>query len=273
MGESVGGVSHHLTACRGDAEGIAKTVPAQDIHCLTHKVVTIRAASKTDPLSIMMRALTSLVPLDPNNLPSDGDGDAEYSATNTDVFLRGSTPSPMEQVGPTTTTAATTPEREYTIAVWVLSALLVVLSAVLVFVVVHIIYNHQRLRTLTFFPRRRLKAIQERIERRYETIEGWIISKRVQEHDAFCETCVKDFATFDEEEWIQKNATVETLEGSCCGGAPESPSLEGSDQAQLTVVNQTSATTLQAPAKVDLELESAQTGERECRCCCNGTNI
>ena len=146
------------------------------------------------------------------------------------------------------------PEREYTIAVWVLSALLVILSAVLVFVVVHILYNH-RLRTLTLFPRRRLKAIQERIERRYETIEGWIISKRVQEHTDFCETCVREFSTFNEDEWVKKNTTMDTAQDSQLGG--DSNSEDGSDNAH--VVLQTT------PNRDDpLEMESAHTGEKEC---------
>jgi hypothetical protein len=91
---------------------------------------------------------------------------------------------------------------EYTIAVWVLSGLLVILSAILVFVIVHIVYNHRRLRrtggssgTLFFSHRRqRQKVVQERITRRYETIEGWLISKRVQEHTEFCDTCIHEFA-------------------------------------------------------------------------------
>jgi len=191
-----------------------------------------------------MRELISLSPLNPNNPDQDD---------STDVFLRGSTPAPMlpESVPP--------PEREYTVAVWVLSALLVILSAVLVFVVAHIIYNHRRLRTLTLFPRRRQKALQERIERRYETIEGWIISKRVQEHNEFCQTCVKDFATFNEDEWVQKSATMETARDS---RAEDSGSEDGSDQA--CVVLQTPS----LPSKTEddpLELESAHTGEKECR--------
>ena len=187
-----------------------------------------------------MRELVSLLPQDPSDF-GDGSDDA------TDVFLRGSTPAPRT-IPP--------PEREYTIAVWVLSTLLVILSAVLVFVVVHIIYNHRRLRNLTFFPRRRLKAMQERIERRYETIEGWIISKRVQEHNEFCETCVRDFSTFNEDEWVQKNTTMETEQDSQIE-AGDSTSEDGSDQARVLVQPT-------AEAK-DLELESAHNGEKECR--------
>lgn len=199
----------------------------------------------------MMRDLYSILPEDPNNPSGDGVGGGGDGG---DVFLRGSTPSPIDESRGSSSSPP--PEREYTIAVWVLSALLVILSAVLVFVVVHIIYNHQRLRTLTFFPRRRLKAIQERIERRYETIEGWIISKRVQEHDNFCETCVKDFATFDEDEDIKKNNTMETAQESDCAEEPSSPSaLDGSTHAQIVVT---------PTPKKDLELESVQTGEREC---------
>lgn len=194
----------------------------------------------------MMRDLTSLAPPDPDN-PDE----------STDVFLRGSTPAPMppEAVHP--------PEREYTIAVWVLSVLLVILSAVLVFVVAHIIYNHRRLRTLTLFPRRRQKAMQERIKRRYETIEGWIISKRVQEHNEFCETCVRDFSRFSEEEWVQKNATMDTAQES---HVEESGSEDGSDHARvlLHAAPTTTATSPQPPAEDPLEMESAQTGEKEC---------
>eukprot|EP00977_Amphora_coffeiformis_P001196 scaffold244_cov172-Amphora_coffeaeformis.AAC.49 len=190
-----------------------------------------------------MRELISLSPLDPNNPDPD---------ESTDVFLRGSTPAPIapESVHP--------PEREYTIAVWVLSALLVILSAVLVFVVAHIIYNHRRLRTLTLFPRRRQKAIQERIERRYETVEGWIISKRVQEHTDFCQTCVKDFSTFNEDEWVQKNATMETAQDS---HAEDSGSEDGSDQARVVLQSTSSPSTTEDDP---LELESAHTGEKEC---------
>lgn len=187
-----------------------------------------------------MRGLESLSPPDPNNPDESG----------SDVFLRGSTPSPIPESIPP-------PEREYTIAVWVLSALLVILSAVLVFVVVHILYNH-RLRTLTLFPRRRLKAIQERIERRYETIEGWIISKRVQEHDEFCETCVRDFSTFNEEEWIKKNTTMDTTQDSQLGG--DSNSADGSNNAHIMIQT--------TPNRDDaLEMESAQAGEKECTLC------
>ena len=190
-----------------------------------------------------MRQLISLSPPDPYS-PDE----------STEVFLRGSTQAPMppESIPP--------PEREYTIAVWVLSALLVILSAVLVFVVAHIIYNHRGLRTLTLFPRRRKKAIQERIERRYETIEGWIISKRVQEHNDFCQTCVRDFSTFNEEEWVQKNATMDTAHDS---QAEDSGSEDGSDQARV-ILQTTSppSTTSDDP----LELESAHTGEKECTC-------
>uniref|UniRef100_A0A7S3KVH3 RING-type domain-containing protein n=1 Tax=Amphora coffeiformis TaxID=265554 RepID=A0A7S3KVH3_9STRA len=193
-----------------------------------------------------MRELISLSPLDPNNPDPD---------ESTDVFLRGSTPAPIapESVHP--------PEREYTIAVWVLSALLVILSAVLVFVVAHIIYNHRRLRTLTLFPRRRQKAIQERIERRYETVEGWIISKRVQEHTDFCQTCVKDFSTFNEDEWVQKNATMETAQDS---HAEDSGSEDGSDQARVVLQSTSSPSTTEDDP---LELESAHTGEKECPIC------
>jgi hypothetical protein len=198
---------------------------------------------------MVLRSLESWSPPDPN-LPDEGGG--------SDVFLRGSTPAPVEL--PTT-------EQEYAVAVWVLSALLVVLSIVLVAVVFHIICHHRRLRSsMTLFPRRRQKALEERITRRYETIEGWIISKRVQEHTTFCGTCVRDFSTFDEDTWIEKNTTLDTADDS---RAASDLSADGSDEAQVAAEGRSTATSTvpSAPVTTPVADHSEQSTDQECPIC------
>ena len=186
-----------------------------------------------------MRVLSSLFEYHTGDTTStDGEGD---------VFLRGNTPTAVPQYIP-----PPVEQHEYTVAVWVLSGLLVILSAVLVFVLVHIIFNHRRLRSMTLFPQRRQKAVQQRIDRRYETIEGWLISKRVQEHNDFCETCVREFAKFDGEDWIRTHSTMETAV------VEESGSSDGPDNARV-LVSKTIAN------KTPLEVESVHTKEKECK--------
>jgi hypothetical protein len=187
--------------------------------------------------------------MDPNE-PDGGGG--------SDVFLRGSTPAPVEL--PTTST-----DQEYAVAVWVLSALLVVLSIVLVSVVFHIIYHHQRSRrSITLFPRRRQKALEERITRRYETIEGWIISKRVQEHTTFCGTCVRDFSTFDEDAWVEKNTTMDTADDS---RAASDLSADGSDKAQVAVEGGISSTSTRPTTATPAADHSENSTDQECPIC------
>jgi Ring finger domain len=91
------------------------------------------------------------------------------------------------------------------LGVWILACLLVILNIILVVLVVHVIRQRHRIMAI-MFPnyaaarrqrqpsRRQAKATLARIERRYETIEGWIVSKRVVAHDEFCEGCVDVFA-------------------------------------------------------------------------------
>jgi Ring finger domain len=102
------------------------------------------------------------------------------------------------------------------LGVWILACLLFILSAILVVLVVHVIRQRHRILSIMFpnsyqydpssrqsssssqrrrrNPSRTDKATLARIERRYETIEGWIVSKRVVDHDEFCESCVDVFA-------------------------------------------------------------------------------
>jgi hypothetical protein len=72
----------------------------------------------------------------------------------------------------------------------VLMVLLVILSTILLLMVLNMCRRHWR--TISD-PRERVPepAIDpRRIERRYETIEGWLITKKAQKHDAVCEKLI-----------------------------------------------------------------------------------
>ena len=79
--------------------------------------------------------------------------------------------------------------------VWMLAALLMLLSIILILLVVHMMYRRRHMQQLLGGERRLPtlldeEALRERIEKRYETIEVWMINKRVMEHDEFCENCL-----------------------------------------------------------------------------------
>mmetsp|Transcript_15759 Transcript_15759/g.43479 ORF Transcript_15759/g.43479 Transcript_15759/m.43479 type:complete len:375 (+) Transcript_15759:142-1266(+) len=83
-----------------------------------------------------------------------------------------------------------------------LAIILVLLSAILVALVLHILVKRRQLRLQEHDAQARSNAANEengeflsmRIQRRYETIEGWMISKYVLSHDDFCQSCVHSFA-------------------------------------------------------------------------------
>ena len=78
--------------------------------------------------------------------------------------------------------------------VLLLAILLVILSVILVLLVIHILIRRRQMRSQGAGGRRRRnrsrdqsdEALQNRINRRYETIEGWMVSKRVIPNDEFC---------------------------------------------------------------------------------------
>lgn len=183
-----------------------------------------------------------------------------------DLFLRGnSSTNPPKPLTPG--------EGEYTIAVWVLSGLLVILSAILVFVVAHIVYNHRRVRAITLFPHRRRKAVQQRIARRYETIEGWLISKRVQDHTEFCETCIQEFSKFKEEEEddiLQSSSTMETAgttttDSSVQEAEGSGSSNDGSHTEHVNTPVKSAKRDTTTASTTPCQLESARKGESECK--------
>ena len=93
------------------------------------------------------------------------------------------TPAPVVVV-----TTATT--REFTPAsIGTLVGLLFFMAILLVWVVVRVVQEgiHLELLRLLRFRRRSPKATKERIVRRYETVEHWLITKRIQPHDGFCQ--------------------------------------------------------------------------------------
>ena len=81
--------------------------------------------------------------------------------------------------------------------VWILAAVLMLLSIILILLVVHMMYRRRHMQQLLGGERRLPilldeEALRERIEKRYETIEVWMINKRVMEHDVFCENCLHE---------------------------------------------------------------------------------
>jgi len=93
------------------------------------------------------------------------------------------------------------------VGVLVLACLLVFfafLLAILMFCV-----TRERRREI-FLPRR--KVSEKRIRRRYETIEGWLVSKKVQAHDTVCQQCVKEFSSEQAEENEEDVRTIKRVD-------------------------------------------------------------
>jgi len=105
-----------------------------------------------------------------------------------------------------------------------LAIMLVLLSAILVALVIHILYRRRQLRLQEegtrirggVLPEESEDVIALRIQRRYETIEGWMISKRVMRHDDFCAECVHGLATGSSG---KVSSDLPTSESSCHSGA------------------------------------------------------
>ena len=80
------------------------------------------------------------------------------------------------------------------LGVAVLACLLVLLATVLMILVVFLCRQRQQWRSISLtrrqhHPKSTTKISPERIERRYRTIEGWLISKRVVAHGLACQRC------------------------------------------------------------------------------------
>ncbi|CAJ1968611.1 unnamed protein product [Cylindrotheca closterium] len=81
--------------------------------------------------------------------------------------------------------------------------------------------------------RRKMPVSQKRIDRRYATIDGWLISKRVQPHDACCELLIRQLAE-NPEKYVKppctscssdtSSATQSSCSGSSCSGCSNSSS-------------------------------------------------
>ena len=92
-------------------------------------------------------------------------------------------------------------ERNDVLIFWLLITLIVVLSVILLGMFIPEIYR---------FIKRRWPQDPKLIEKRYETIESWLISKRVVSHSSLCEECVTSSTTTR----IQKDAELTLIQKS-----------------------------------------------------------
>ncbi|KAL7563961.1 hypothetical protein ACA910_017574 [Epithemia clementina (nom. ined.)] len=122
---------------------------------------------------------------------------------NDAVFTGTRSPPNQGSSGGGVTPAPEEPEHAFTTAgIWLLAILLLLLSLVLISLVAHILcYRRRRqMQQLLWFAsssERRREAsgldettLRQRIEKRYETIEMWMIQKQVMAHDTFCSACL-----------------------------------------------------------------------------------
>lgn len=100
---------------------------------------------------------------------------------------------------------------------WVLVGVVILLAGVLLYLTVP---------SIIAYIKRRIPVDPEKKKRRYVTIESWLVSKRVREHDASCQqivgTCSCDKTSTEDiegDDRVIENKlsydTVETAEGSC----------------------------------------------------------
>ncbi|KAL3941825.1 MAG: hypothetical protein SGBAC_003871 [Bacillariaceae sp.] len=97
--------------------------------------------------------------------------------------------------------------------VGVLIGLIVFLSVVLVWIMFP---------PLLDYIRTKMPVSQKRIDRRYSTIDGWLISKRVQPHNACCDLLIKQLSVEPQKYYKQCTScstdTSATTKSSCSGG-------------------------------------------------------
>jgi len=77
------------------------------------------------------------------------------------------------------------------------------------------------------FVRRKMPVSQKRIDRRYLTIDGWLISKRVQPHDDCCNMLIKQLAE-EPERYYKKGCNTTTTSSSDTSSATNSSCSNGS---------------------------------------------
>lgn len=100
-------------------------------------------------------------------------------------------------VASTTSSLTSAPEYEYPMGgVLIVSCMLVLLACVSVILFIYIIRQRQRFRRRREQQRerrqQRRRGTAEKLARRYDTIEGWIISKRVVQHGSQCRAATCD---------------------------------------------------------------------------------
>jgi len=107
--------------------------------------------------------------------------------------------------------AASNPQQQHITVVGylVIAGFLVIIALVVLLIVARYMQRRHRenSRDAPYHPTR--KATKIRIQRRYETIEHWIISKQAVPHDDFCDAVISNFCHHKKKKCTTEDVTPE----------------------------------------------------------------